>query len=81
MWITVLVMALIVSLEPFRIGMTVLMLNRPRPMRHLLTFLCGGFCDGNDRGSGGAVRCSARLLGSTHFTVPKVQIVIGVLLY
>jgi hypothetical protein len=29
MWITILVMAVAVSLEPFRIGMTVLMLNRP----------------------------------------------------
>lgn len=31
MWITILVMAVAVSLEPFRIGMTVLMLSRPRP--------------------------------------------------
>ena len=46
MWITVLVMALAVSLEPFRIGMTVLMLNRPRPLLQLLAFLSGGFAMG-----------------------------------
>ena len=39
MWITLLVMAVAVSLEPFRIGMTVLMLNRPRPLLQLLAFL------------------------------------------
>jgi len=46
MWITILVLAAVVSLEPFRIGMTVLMLNRPRPMLQLLAFLCGGFTMG-----------------------------------
>ena len=46
MWITPLVMAIAVSMEPFRIGMTVLMLNRPRPMLHLIAFLSGGFAMG-----------------------------------
>ena len=46
MWITILVMAVAISLEPFRIGMTVLMLNRPRPMLQLLAFLSGGFAMG-----------------------------------
>ena len=46
MWITLLVMAIAVSMEPFRIGMTVLMLNRPRPMLHLIAFLSGGFAMG-----------------------------------
>ena len=50
MWITVLVMAIAVSLEPFRIGMTVLMLNRPRPMLQLLAFLCGSFAMGTTVG-------------------------------
>ncbi|HEX7826488.1 MAG TPA: GAP family protein, partial [Mycobacterium sp.] len=50
MWITILVMALAVSLEPFRIGMTVLMLNRPQPMLQLLAFLCGGFFMGTTVG-------------------------------
>ena len=79
MWITVLVMALVVSLEPFRIGMTVLMLNGPRPMVHLLTFLCGGFVMGTTVGLVVVFVLRPRLLGSAHFTVPKVQIVIGVL--
>ena len=39
MWITLLVMAVAVSFEPFRIGMTVLMLNRARPLLQLLAFL------------------------------------------
>src|SRR6201985_219306 len=47
---TVLVMALAVSIEPFRIGMTVLMLNRPKPALQLLAFLCGGFAMGTTVG-------------------------------
>ena len=39
MWIPLLMMAVAVSLEPFRIGMTVLMINRPRPGLQLLAFL------------------------------------------
>ena len=45
MWITLLAMGVAVSLEPFRIGMTILMMNRPRPLQ-LLTFLAGGFAMG-----------------------------------
>jgi hypothetical protein len=79
MWITVLVMAIAVSLEPFRIGMTVLMLNRPRPVLQLLAFLCGGFVMGTTVGLVVLFVLRPRLLGSAHFTLPKVQIVIGVL--
>ena len=46
MWFTLLLMAVAVSLEPFRIGMSVLMLNRPRPHLQLTAFLCGGFAMG-----------------------------------
>jgi hypothetical protein len=46
MWITLLAMAVAVSLEPLRIGMTILMMNRPRPPLQLLTFLAGGFAIG-----------------------------------
>jgi Sap, sulfolipid-1-addressing protein len=46
MWITLLVMAIAVSMEPFRIGMTVLMLNRPRPLLQLIAVLAGGFAMG-----------------------------------
>ena len=79
MWITVLVMAIAVSLEPFRIGMTVLMLNRPRPVLQLLAFLCGGFAMGAAVGLVVLFVFQPRLLGSAHFTLPKVQIVIGTL--
>jgi hypothetical protein len=79
MWITLLVMALAVSLEPFRIGMTVLMLNRPRPMRQLLVFLCGGYAMGISVGLVVLFIFRRRLLGSAYFTLPKVQILIGVL--
>lgn len=79
MLITILVMAVAVSLEPFRIGMTVLMLNRPRPMLQLLAFLCGGFAMGTTVGLVVLFVLRRRLLGSTYFTLPRVQIFIGVL--
>lgn len=72
-------MAVAVSLEPFRIGMTVLMVNRPRPGLQLLAFLAGGFAMGIAVGV--VVLFVLRpALGSAHFTLPRVQIVIGVLL-
>jgi Sap, sulfolipid-1-addressing protein len=79
MWITVLLMAVAVSLEPFRIGMTVLMLNRPTPVLQLLAFLSGGFAMGTTVGLVVLLMVRPQLLGSAHFTLPKVQIVIGVL--
>jgi hypothetical protein len=79
MWITLLMMAVAVSLEPFRIGMTVLMLNRPRPILQLLAFLGGGFTMGTTVGLVVLFAVRPALLGSAHFTLPKVQIVIGVL--
>lgn len=79
MLITILVMAVAVSLEPFRIGMTVLMLNRPRPMLQLLAFLCGGFTMGMTVGLVVLFVLRRTLLGSTYFTLPRVQIFIGVL--
>ncbi len=79
MLITILVMAVAVSLEPFRVGMTVLMLNRPRPLLQLLAFLCGGFAMGMTVGLVVLFVLRRRLLGSTYFTLPRVQIAIGVL--
>ena len=79
MWITLLVMALAVSLEPFRVGMTVLMLNRPHPRLQLAAFLCGGFLMGLSVGVIVLLAVESRLPKSAHFTLPKVQIVIGVL--
>jgi hypothetical protein len=79
MWITVLVMAIAVSMEPFRIGMTALMLNRPRPTLQLFAFLSGGFLMGATVGLVVIFAFRPGLLGSAHFTLPKVQIAIGVL--
>jgi hypothetical protein len=79
MWITVLVMAIAVSMEPFRIGMTVLMLNRPRPTLQLLAFLSAGFAMGATVGLVVIFAFRPGLLGSAHFTLPRVQIVIGAL--
>jgi hypothetical protein len=72
-------MALAVSVEPFRIGMTVLMLNRPRPALQLLAFLCGGFAMGVTVGLVVLFVFRHALLGSSHFTLPNVQILIGLL--
>jgi len=76
MWITLLAMALAVSLEPFRVGMTVLMINRPRPGLQLLAFLAGGFVMGTTVGL--IVLFGLRpAMDSPHFTLPRVQIVVG----
>ncbi|CQD23159.1 hypothetical protein ACT17_17265 [Mycolicibacterium conceptionense] len=78
MWIPLLVMAAAVSLEPFRIGMTVVMLNRPRPLLQLLAFLIGGFAMGTAVGV--IVLFLLRpALGSAHFTLPRVQLAVGAL--
>lgn len=79
MLFTVGVMALAVSLEPFRIGMTVLMLNRPRPLMQLLAFLAGGFAMGLTVGATVLFLLRRVLLRSTYFTLPRVQILIGAL--
>lgn len=71
------VMAIAIGLEPFRIGMTVLMLNRPRPQLQLLAFLCGGFAMGMTVGLVVLFVFRRLLLESTHFTLPKVQLVLG----
>jgi len=79
MWITLLAMAVAVSLEPFRIGMTVLMVNRPRPLLQLCAFLAGGFTMGIAVGL--VVLFVLRpAMGSSHFTLPRVQIVVGAVL-
>ncbi len=77
MWIPILVMALAVSLEPFRIGMTVLMLNRRRPMLQLFAFLCGGFAMGITVGVVVIFVLQRRLVASAHLTLPTVQVLIG----
>ncbi|OBK41730.1 hypothetical protein A5658_17750 [Mycobacterium sp. 1245111.1] len=76
---TVLIMALAVSVEPFRIGMTVLMLNRPRPALQLFAFLCGGFAMGTTVGLIVLFVFRRILLGHSFVTVPRVQLLIGLL--
>ena len=73
-----LVMALAVIFEPIRLGLAVLMLNRPRPMLQLLTFLCGGFTMG--LGVGLVILFILRTTPlAGHFTVAQAQIVAGLL--
>lgn len=78
MWSTVLVLALSVICEPVRIGLVVLMLNRRRPLLHLLTFLCGGYTM-----AGGVAMVTLVVLGATplagHFSVAEVQIGTGLI--
>ncbi|GAA2774808.1 GAP family protein [Mycolicibacterium pallens] len=79
MWFTLLVMAAAVSLEPFRIGMSVVMLNRPRPHLQLAAFLGGGFLMGLTVGAVVLFALESHIPASAHFTLPRVQIVIGAL--
>jgi Sap, sulfolipid-1-addressing protein len=77
MLFTILVMAVAVSLEPFRIGMTALMLNRPRPTLHLLAFLSGGFAMGLTVGLTVLFVFRRIVVGTPYFTLPKVQILLA----
>ncbi|MUM15938.1 GAP family protein [Mycobacterium sp. CBMA271] len=77
MWIPLLVMAVAVSFEPFRLGMTVLMLNRPRPMLQLFAFLSGGFLMGTAVGLVVLFVLREKVMGTAHFTLPRVQIALG----
>ncbi|MDV3124750.1 GAP family protein [Mycobacterium sp. 21AC1] len=79
MWVTVLVMAIAVIFEPIRIGLAVLMLNRPRPLLQLLAFLCGGFTMGMGVGLIVLFILRSTPLASGRFTVPSVQITVGVI--
>ena len=72
-------MAIAVSLKPVPIGLTVMILNRPRPMLQLLAFLCGGFAMGVSVGLVVLFVLRHTLLAATNFTVPKAQIVMGLL--
>ena len=76
---TVLVMAVAVIFEPVRIGLAVLMLNRPRPVLQLLVFLCGGFTMGLGGGLLVLFTFRAAPFAPGHLTVPKVQIAVGLI--
>lgn len=77
MWITLLVMAAATSIEPFRIGMTLLMLNRPRPLLQLAAFLSGGFTMGTAGGLLVIFLFRPALAGSSAVSLPRVQLLIG----
>lgn len=79
MWLTLLVMAVAVCLEPFRIGMAVLMLNRPRPVLQMFAFLCGGYAMGLAVGVTVLFLIQPRLPSASEFSLPMVQIAIGAL--
>ena len=79
MWVTLMVMAIMVSVEPVRIGFTVMMLSRPRPVLQLFAFLCGGFAMGLGVGLVVLFILQRRLITARNLTVPKVQIAIGLL--
>jgi hypothetical protein len=42
MWCTVLMLALVATMDPVRLGTSVLLYSRPRPVRHLVAFWLGG---------------------------------------
>jgi hypothetical protein len=79
MWTTLLIVAAVVSLEPIRIGLTVFMLNRPRPFAQLLAFLCGGFVMGFGVGLLVLFILWDTLLAGMNFSVAQVQIAIGLI--
>lgn len=79
MWIALLVMAAATSVEPVRIGLTLLMLNRPKPVLQLMAFLCGGFVMGTTGGLVVLFVLPSTLTESSGLTLPRVQILIGAL--
>ena len=79
MWATVVVMAFAVIFEPIRIGLAVLMLNRPRPLLQLLAFLCGGFTMGMGAGLTVLFVLRSTPLTSGRFSLPSIQITVGII--
>ncbi len=77
MWFTVLVMAAAISTEPFRLGMTVLMLNRPRPVLHLFAFLCSAFAMATAVGLVVLFVLRNAIVQSADSTLSILQIAIG----
>ncbi|MGV0625193.1 GAP family protein [Mycolicibacter minnesotensis] len=79
MWIALLVMAAATSVEPIRIGLALVMLNRPRPVLQLMAFLCGGFAMGTTAGLVVLFAFPPTVTESTGLTLPRVQIILGTL--
>jgi len=79
MWTIVLLMALGVSVEPTRLGLTVLMLNRPRPLLQLFVFLCGAFAMGLSLGLTLLFVLRISPMGKADISGPYIQVGLGVL--
>ncbi|MUM19944.1 GAP family protein [Mycobacterium sp. CBMA271] len=79
MWTIVLLMALGVSVEPTRLGLTVLMLNRPRPLLQLFVFLCGAFAMGLSLGLTLLFVLRVSPIGKADVSGPSIQVALGVL--
>lgn len=79
MWTIVLLMALGVSVEPTRLGLTVLMLNRPRPLLQLFVFLCGAFVMGLSLGLTLLFVLRVSRMGQSDVSGPYIQVGLGVL--
>lgn len=79
MWTIVLLMALGVSVEPTRLGLTVLMLNRPRPLLQLFVFLCGAFAMGLSLGLTLLFVLRVSPMGKADISGPYIQVGLGVL--
>ncbi|WP_100467431.1 GAP family protein [Mycobacteroides abscessus] len=79
MWTIVLLMAIGVSVEPTRLGLTVLMLNRPRPLLQLFVFLCGAFAMGLSLGLTLLFVLRVSPVGKADVSGPYIQIGLGVL--
>jgi hypothetical protein len=86
-WGAVLVMALAAMVDPLRIGVTVLVISRPRPVRQLLAFWLGGLAMGLTVGVGALFLLRDLALdlmagmptASDGSTVGVIQVGIGVL--
>lgn len=74
-----LLMALGVSVEPTRLGLTVLMLNRPRPLLQLFVFLCGAFVMGLSLGLTLLFVLRVSPMGQSDVSGPYIQVGLGVL--
>ncbi|MGY4708730.1 GAP family protein [Mycolicibacterium sp. CBM1] len=77
MWSAVLIMAVAVIFEPVRIGLAVLLLNRPRPLLHIVAFLAGGFAMGVGVGLVVLFLLRRTTLASGGIGPARMQIVVG----
>jgi hypothetical protein len=79
-WSTVLLMAVIESIDPVRFGLTTYLLSRPRPVRLLIGFFIGGFTSNVVVGLLFLFVFRHVDLGADSWVSPKVEIAIGVVL-